>query len=76
MDLGLVSIEDLLAEVAKRTQSFVVGYSRKVDQGEPIIYVDVNGEDHLTLLGLCEEIKEYIHSQRRDVNGNEDTGGN
>ena len=60
IDLTLIPIEDLVKEIAKRTDNFVIGYTRTVDNDAPIIFIDSSGKSYLTALGLCREIEEYI----------------
>lgn len=60
IDLKVVPVEDLIQEIANRTENMVIGYTRVVDNGMPIIYINSRGSSYLTALGLLAELHEYI----------------
>ena len=68
MDLKLIPIEELIQELKDRTETLVVGYTRNVDNGAPIIYKDWNGPSYITASGLCDEVKLVCQAHGRENN--------
>jgi len=60
IDLSLISIDDLFAEIFKRTELCVYAYHRYENAGDPIIRVGFDGESTLGLLGLCDVLRDAI----------------
>ena len=54
MDLSLIPIENLKAEIAKRSDFYVIGHSRR-DGSQELFDVEWNGH-YLKTLGLCVQI--------------------
>lgn len=58
MDLTIVPIEELIAEVMNRTETCVLGYTRVVDSKAPSIYINHKcSGGWLTGVGLCDLVK-------------------
>jgi len=55
-DLSLVPIEDLKAEIFKRSDIAIVAWVRFVDTGDPVIEVDFHG-GNVSAVGLAETTK-------------------
>ncbi len=59
-ELALIPIQDLVAEIERRSHYHVLGYSR-MDKGEELFDVSWNGE-YLKTLGLCSQITRDIQA--------------
>lgn len=55
-DLSLILIEDLKAEIFKRSDIAIIGWVRFVDNGDPVIEVDFHG-GNVSAVGLAETVK-------------------
>lgn len=69
MDLSLVSIDDLIAEIGKRTDSAVILGHKETSQGDVYNYHEVG--NRMCILGMLEISIEKI---KKDCTANE-TGG-
>ena len=56
MDLSLIPIDDLKAEIFKRSDIAILAWVRFVDAGDPVIEVDFHG-GNVSAVGLAETVK-------------------
>lgn len=67
-DLSLVPLEDLFAEISKRTENVVISFDIYNEGRRSIGLKSLYKGDLITCLGLCELVKLHIMENMREAN--------
>jgi hypothetical protein len=59
-DLSLVSIDDMVDEIKRRSDCMVIAVLTVEDKFDPIVSCKY-GDDFLKAIGMCEQIKKVIY---------------